>query len=94
MRENCSLTEFANEIFLNLRPQENHYILKTNYLSRMQLSTEVKETSRAFLIDWIIDVHRKFRLLAETLYIAVFLIDRFLPFKQIKKSQLHLLGVS
>jgi hypothetical protein len=78
MREHYCLTEFANDIFLNLRLEEGRYVLKTDYLSKMQLSTEVKETSRAFLIEWIIDVHRKFRLLAETLYIAVFLIDRFL----------------
>jgi cyclin B len=56
--------------------------------------TEVKDTSRAFLVEWIIDVHRKFRLLPETLYVTVFLIDRFLSLKQIKKSQLHILGVT
>ena len=54
----------------------------------------MKDTSRAFLIEWIIDVHRKFRLLPETLYVTVFLIDRFLSMKQIKKSQLHILGVT
>ena len=46
------------------------------------------------MIEWIIDVHRKFRLLPETLYVTVFLIDRFLSLKQIKKSQLHILGVT
>lgn len=54
----------------------------------------MKDTSRAFLVEWIIDVHRKFRLLPETLYVTVFLIDRFLSLKQIKKSQLHILGVT
>lgn len=58
------------------------------------MPTEVKDTSRAFLVEWIIDVHRKFRLLPETLYVTVFLIDRFLSLKQIKKSQLHILGVT
>jgi len=56
--------------------------------------TEVKDTSRAFLIEWIIDVHRKFRLKPETLYVTVYVIDRFLSLKQIKKSQLHILGVT
>ena len=78
IREPYCLTEFANDIFLNLRLEEGRHALKSDFLSKMQLSTEVKETSRAFLIEWIIDVHRKFRLLPETLYIAVFLIDRFL----------------
>ena len=30
----------------------------------------------------------------ETLYVTVFLIDRYLSCKQIKKSQLHILGVT
>lgn len=65
-----------------------------DYLSKMQIPTEVKDTSRAFLVEWIIDVHRKFRLMPETLYVTVFLIDRFLSLKQIKKNQLHILGVT
>ena len=39
-------------------------------------------------------MHRKFRLVPETLYVTVFLIDRFLSLKQIRKSQLHILGVT
>jgi hypothetical protein len=54
----------------------------------------VKETSRAFLIEWIIDVHRKFRLRPETLYSAVYIIDHYLSKKQIKKQQLHILGIT
>lgn len=54
----------------------------------------MKDTSRAFLVEWIIDVHRKFRLIPECLYVSVFLIDRFLSKKSIKKSELHILGVT
>ena len=52
--------------------------MSPSYLKEVQEPTEVKDTSRAFLIEWIIDVHRKFRLRAETLYVTVYLIDRFL----------------
>ena len=58
------------------------------------MDTDIKDTSRAFLIEWIIDVHRKFRLLPETLYVTVNIIDRFLSKVPCKKSQLHLIGVS
>lgn len=54
----------------------------------------MKDTSRGFLVEWIIDVHRKFRLLPETLYVTVSIIDRYLSQVQIKKAQLHLLGVA
>ena len=71
---------------------EPEYAVDYDYLSKVQ--NEVKDTSRGFLVEWIIDVHRKFRLLPETLYVTVSTIDRYLSKMQIKKTQLHLLGVA
>ena len=88
------VSEFATDIYSTMKAQEKLFKVEANYLQKVQLVTEVKDTSRAFLVEWIIDVHRKFRLLPETLYVTVFLIDRFLSLKQIKKSQLHILGVT
>ena len=94
MRNPQMIAEHANEIYKNIREEENTLKIDPDYLTKVQVQTEVKDTSRAFLIEWIIDVHRKFRLLPETLYVTVFIIDRFLSLKQIKKSQLHILGVT
>lgn len=63
-----------------------------DYLSNVQ--TEIKDTSRAFLLEWIVDVHRKFRLRPECLYVTSHIIDQFLSRKNTEKSNLHLLGVS
>lgn len=50
---------------------------------------------RAILIDWLIDVHLKFKLLSETLYLTVNIIDRYLSQKlTIHRSRLQLIGVS
>ena len=87
-------SECATDIYLNMRKEEAAKKISPTYLKDVQLTSEVKDTSRAFLVEWIIDVHRKFRLAPETLYVTVFLIDRYLSLKQIKKSQLHILGVS
>lgn len=46
------------------------------------------------MVEWIIDVHRKFRLQSETLYAAVFIIDRFLAVQHIRKAQLQILGLT
>jgi len=78
MRDPQCVTEYANDIFSNLRRQEEGFQLQPDYLSKVQLPTEVKDTSRAFLVEWIIDVHRNFILMPETLYVTVFLIDRYL----------------
>lgn len=49
---------------------------------------------RAILVDWIIEVHLKFKLMPETLFITVSLIDRFLERVQIKRHNLQLVGVT
>ena len=87
-------SEFANDIYNNMKSEEKRLKIPHDFIKRVQIPAEVKDTSRAFLVEWIIDVHRKFRLDPETLYVTVFLIDRFLSLKQIKKSQLHILGVT
>ena len=56
--------------------QEGSYIVDFEYISKIQ--TEIRDTSRGFLVEWIIDVHRKFRLNAETLYVTINIIDRYL----------------
>ena len=94
MRDPQCVTEMADSIFHNMRRIEVEHKLPLDFLSKVQIPSEVKDTSRAFLVEWIIDVHRKFRLVPETLYVTVMLIDRFLSLKQIKKSQLHILGVT
>jgi hypothetical protein len=33
---------------------------------------------RAYLVDWLSELHYKFKMWAETLYVAISLVDRFL----------------
>jgi len=75
-----------------MKKEEENTMFDTNYISNIQ--TELRDTSRAFLLEWIIDVHRKFRLVPECLYVTQFIIDQYLSKKKILKSQLHLLGVA
>lgn len=49
---------------------------------------------RAILVDWIIEVHLKFKLLPETLFITINLIDRYLSIVSIKRNSLQLVGVT
>ena len=94
LRDPQFCAELATEVYKNMRLIESKLKVDANYLTKVQNPSEVKDTSRAFLIEWIIDVHRKFRLLPETLYVTVFILDRFLSLQSIKKSQLHILGVT
>src|SRR3569833_449127 len=49
---------------------------------------------RAILIDWLIEVHLKFKLLPETLFLTVNIIDRFLERQIIQRTRLQLVGVT
>jgi len=49
---------------------------------------------RSILVDWLVEVHLKFKLVPETLYLVVNLIDRYLAKKEVTRSKLQLVGVT
>lgn len=49
---------------------------------------------RAILIDWIIDVHNKFSMRPQTLFMTVNLIDRYLEKYDCPRNELQLVGIS
>ena len=49
---------------------------------------------REILVDWLVEVHLKFKLLPETLYLTVNLIDRFLEKENVMRNKLQLVGVT
>ncbi|KAM7320930.1 hypothetical protein ACRRTK_020183 [Alexandromys fortis] len=58
------------------------------------LGREVTGNMRAILIDWLIQVQMKFRLLQETMYMTVSIIDRFMQDNCVPKKMLQLVGVT
>lgn len=49
---------------------------------------------RAILVDWLMNVHLKFKLLPETLFITINVIDRFMSRHGILKEEVQLVGVA
>ncbi|KAF8145826.1 hypothetical protein K438DRAFT_1735193 [Mycena galopus ATCC 62051] len=49
---------------------------------------------RALLNDWLLQVHTRFHLLPETLFLCVSLIDRFLSLRAVAPAKLHLVGLA
>ena len=49
---------------------------------------------RQVLIDWLVDVHAKFRLNSETLFLAVYIMDKFMEKQRVSKNKLQLVGVT
>lgn len=49
---------------------------------------------RSILVDWLVDVNIKFRMLPQSLFMTVALIDRFLAAKEVSRQRLQLVGVT
>ena len=62
--------------------------------SYMSKQTDINAKMRGILIDWLVEVHLKFKLVPEALYLTVNLIDRVLEREQMPRSKLQLLGVA
>jgi len=54
---------------------EKLFIPSFGYMVKQE---DINEKMRAILIDWLIEVHLKFKLLPETLFLTINIIDRFL----------------
>lgn len=69
-------------------------VLKSARYGYMAHQTDINEKMRAILLDWLEEVHVKFKLMPETLYLTANLIDRFLEKKIVIRSKLQLVGVT
>lgn len=49
---------------------------------------------RSILVDWLIEVHMKFRLEQETLYLCINILDRYLSRVRVERKELQLVGVT
>ena len=60
----------------------------------MDFQKDINPSMREILNDWLIEVHLKFGLLPETLFLTVNLIDRYLSTTSIYRNKLQLVGVT
>uniref|UniRef100_A0A8C5R9Y2 Cyclin B1 n=1 Tax=Laticauda laticaudata TaxID=8630 RepID=A0A8C5R9Y2_LATLA len=84
----CS--EYVKDIYNYLKILEGQQSVRANYLA----GQEITGSMRAILIDWLVQVQMKFKLLQETMYMTVAIIDRFLQNNKVAKKMLQLVGVT
>lgn len=56
--------------------------------------TEIDWSMRQTLVDWLLQVHLRYHMLPETLWIAVNIVDRFLTKRVVSLMKLQLVGVT
>ena len=73
-----------------MRQEASNYKLK-NYMANME---NINERMRGILLDWLIDLHLKFKMFPQTLYAMAMIIDSYLSKKGANKENLQLIGTA
>ncbi|XP_078149804.1 cyclin-A2-2-like isoform X3 [Carex rostrata] len=85
-------TQYAVEIYKNYGAVENEKGAVWGYMKNLQ--TDLTPKIRAMLVDWMVQVCDEFSFCSDTLYLAVYLLDRFLAKSKLERHKLVVLGTS
>ena len=65
------VAEYSTNIYQNMKTEEDAFLIDKDFL----VGTEIEERHRRRLVEWLSEVHNKFRLLPETFFITCKLVD-------------------
>ncbi|KAI7748751.1 hypothetical protein M8C21_003130 [Ambrosia artemisiifolia] len=82
--------EYVEDIYTFYKLVED----ETKVHDYMNSQPEINDKMRAILIDWLIEVHSKFELANETLYLTINIVDRFLAAETVARRELQCVGMS
>ncbi|RLV96065.1 G2/mitotic-specific cyclin CLB2 [Spathaspora sp. JA1] len=82
-------SEYVNEIFKYFYELEQRMLPDPQYLFQQK---HLKPKMRSILVDWLVEMHVKFRLLPESLYLAINIMDRFMSIEVVQIDKLQLLA--
>ncbi|CAL5206373.1 unnamed protein product [Lathyrus oleraceus] len=85
-------TSYAPDIYYNIHVRECERRALADYMEKVQ--RDITPTMRGILVDWLVEVSDEYKLVPDTLYLTVNLIDRFLSCRVITRQRLQLLGVT
>ncbi|XP_050371548.1 G2/mitotic-specific cyclin S13-7-like [Argentina anserina] len=82
--------EYVDELYKFYKLDEDNSRVR-DYMDKQP---DLNSKMRSILVDWLVDVHRKFGLTPETFYLTVNIIDRFLSRRIVIRRELQLVGIS
>lgn len=84
--------EYADEIYEFMYMQQEQYMVDPCYMDNLPAGFQWQH-NRHTLINWMLTIHRKFRLVAETLFLATNIVDRYLSTtKHVKLEDVQLIA--
>jgi len=85
------VAEYVQDVFHVLKHEETINAPSPTYMDRQ---VYINAKMRAILIDWLVDVHKKYKLRSETFFLAVNILDRFLEVHVTTQRHLQLIGLT
>ncbi|KAI3403719.2 CLB2 [Candida oxycetoniae] len=82
-------SEYVNDIFTYFYELETRMLPDPNYINNQK---NYKPKMRSILVDWMVEMHLKFRLLPESLFLAINTMDRFMSIEHVELEKLQLLA--
>ncbi|RMX65653.1 hypothetical protein DD238_006931 [Peronospora effusa] len=86
-----TMDEYGCSIYESLRAREHRYHVTEDIFAKQQ---SVRPKMRAVLVDWLVEVHQRFELEAQTLYLTVNYVDRYLAQISVNSQRFQLVGVA
>lgn len=86
-----SVQEYVPDIHRQLFDGEAVFLPDADY---MHTQTDITPKMRTILVDWLLEVHMKYRMCPETLHLTINLVDRYLTKAPVLRKNLQLVGVS
>lgn len=90
-RNHLEVCDYVDDIYQYYWVMEGQNPSLKNYLETQK---DITPQMRGVLINWLIEVHHKFELMEETLFLTVTLLDRYLSLENIKKNEMQLVGLT
>ncbi len=85
------VAEYVGEIFDYLKVLEEATMPNPDYMDHQD---HLEWHLRGVLVDWLVEVHTRFHLLPETIFLAINIIDRFLSSRVVELEKLQLVGIT
>lgn len=85
------VSEYVVEIFDYLYDLQKKYMPNPNYMDDQK---HLEWEMRGVLVDWLVEVHCKFKLLPETLFLAINIVDRFMSARVVSLNKVQLVGIA
>ncbi|KAL5856268.1 hypothetical protein ACOSQ4_006070 [Xanthoceras sorbifolium] len=91
LEDPLAVVEYVDDIYAHYWKTEISSCVSPSYMDNQ---SDINEKMRAILVDWLIEVHYKFKLMDETLFLTINIVDRFLEQQSVVRKKLQLVGVT